>query len=76
MLVAANIPDAYLVAALPVLLVSLIGIMTWMVREMAKIQIINAAMSERINQQAQELTEQRRINTAYEVRLRVLERTG
>lgn len=75
-MVAAEIPDAYLVAALPVLLVSLIGIMTWMVREMAKIQIINAAMSERINQQARELADQDRTNTDVDVRLRVLERAS
>lgn len=76
MLLAANIPDGYLVAALPVLLVSLIGIMTWMVREMSKIQIINASMSERINQQARELEEQHRINMDHDVRLRVLERVA
>lgn len=51
MLFAAEIPDAYLVAALPVVLVAIIGLMTWMVREMGKIQIINAAQGRDINAQ-------------------------
>lgn len=90
MLWAANIPDSYLVGVLPVVLVALIGLMTWMVREMGKIQIINAAQGRDINAQhdlilAQQatiaaqaivLTQQAVQLGEHAARLRVLERAA
>lgn len=58
MLWAANIPDSYLVGVLPVILGGLFGVVAWMVRELARLtrgitdmQVINAAMAERVNAQ-------------------------
>lgn len=51
MVLAAEIPDGYLIAILPVCFVSLITLVCWIVKEMGKIQIVNAAMQVQVNLQ-------------------------
>lgn len=46
-----TIPTEYVVAVLPIALVMLVGLLTWAVRELGRIQIISAAQGRDINAQ-------------------------
>lgn len=55
MMIAANIPDGLLFGVAPVVLLLVIGLMTWMVKELGKISATNIRMEGRMQNAEQDI---------------------